>query len=232
MGHRRSGEGSTSHVTRWDEQFSCPLQLVQPDTRLPCVGTLQPTGRALAVRTAPLHTARLDQSPPLPEYQFPPEQAELETHRSGAKKAKAKEGWMNREGGGLVGNSGGGGPPPVKPEEKEPNRVEEMSKRGTESLVRETKPPINRMSKDPEKLGSSSSLPPREQKLVAAIGPPPVAQVAPIPRVLQVFHVFLKISNSNLSLGPPSNHGAHPTPAVDPNRYPIAPTTHQTAHYS
>ena len=99
---------------------------------------------------------------------------------------------MNREGGGLVGNSGGGGPPPPgKPEEKKPNRVEEMSKRGTESLVRETKPPINRMSKDPEKLGSSSSLPPREQKLVAAIGPPPVAQVAPIPRVLQVFHVFL-----------------------------------------
>ena len=164
---------------------------------------------------------------------FPPEQAELETHRSGAKKAKAKEGWMNREGGGLVGNSGGGGPPPpVKPEEKEPNRVEEMSKRGTESLVRETKPPINRLSKDPEKLGNSSSLPPREQKLVAAIGPPPVAQVAPIPRVLQVFHVFLKISNSNLSLGPPSNHGAHPTPAVDPNRYPIAPTTHQTTHNS
>merc|ERR1719341_1166730 len=40
-------------------------------------------------------------------------------------------------------------------------------------------------------MGNSSVLPPplsREQKLVAAIGPPPVAQVAPIPRVLQVHH--------------------------------------------
>ena len=110
-------------------------------------------------------------------------QAELEIHRSGAKKAKAKEGWMNREGGGFSGNIGGAGPP-VKHEEKEPNRQEEMSKREVE-----TKPQMSRTATDQEKMGNSSSvLPPlsREQKMVAAIGPPPVAQVAPIPRVLQV----------------------------------------------
>ena len=196
MGHRRSGEGSTSHVTRWDEQFSCPLQLVQPDTRLPCVGTLQPTGRAPAVKTAPLHTARLDWRPlgQSKNTKLPPLQAELEIHRSGAKKAKAKEGWMNREGGGFLGNSGGAGPP-VKHEEKEGNRQDEMSKREAESLARETKPQISRTATEQEKMGNSSVLPPlsREQKLVAAIGPPPVAQVAPIPRVLQVSLAVLQL---------------------------------------
>ena len=120
-------------------------------------------------------------------------QAELEIHRSGAKKAKAKEGWMNREGGGggFLGNSGGAGPP-VKHEEKEASRQEETSKREVESLSRDTKP---QMRTDQEKMGNSSVLPPplsREQKLVAAIGPPPVAQVAPIPRVLQVHHPTLE----------------------------------------
>ena len=120
---------------------------------------------------------------------LPPLQAELEIHRSGAKKAKAKEGWMNREGGGFLGNSGGAGPP-VKHEEKEANRQDEMSKKEVESGARETKPQMSRTATEQEKMGNSSVLPPlsREQKLVAAIGPPPVAQVAPIPRVLQVSH--------------------------------------------
>ena len=147
-------------------------------------------------------------------------QAELEIHRSGAKKAKAKEGWMNREGGGFPGN-GGGASPPVKHEEKEQNRQEEMSKREVDSLVRETKPQMSRTATEQEKMGNSSVLPPlsREQKMVAAIGPPPVAQVAPIPRVLQVLLLSHACLNHCLSIGPPSNHGAHTTPAVNPNRY-------------
>merc|ERR1711981_434401 len=65
-----------------------------------------------------------------------------------------------------------------------------MSKKEAESLARETKPQMSRTATEQEKMGNSSVLPPlsREQKLVAAIGPPPVAQVAPIPRVLQVHH--------------------------------------------
>ena len=101
---------------------------------------------------------------------------------------------MNREGGGFLGNSGGAGPP-VKHEEKEGNRQDEMSKREAESLARETKPQMSRTGTEQEKLGNSSALPPlsREQKLVAAIGPPPVAQVAPIPRVLQVSFAVLQL---------------------------------------
>ena len=133
---------------------------------------------------------------------------------------------MNREGGGFLGNSGGAGPP-VKHEEKEGNRQEEMSKRDSESLARETKPQMSRTATEQDKMGNSSVLPPplsREQKLVAAIGPPPVAQVAPIPRVLQVSDTVLQRCHplvlTNVYVGPPSNHGAHTTPAVNPDRYP------------
>jgi len=201
MGHRRSGEGSTSHVTRYKTSLCRDLA-----THGSC-----PRGQNCT---------------------FAHSQAELETHRSGAKKAKAKEGWMNREGGGLVGNSGGGGPPPPgKPEEKEPNRVEEMSKRGTESLVRETKPPINRMSKDPEKLGNSSSLPPREQKLVAAIGPPPVAQVAPIPRVLQVHHPTMEPIQHQQLTPIVDMHGAPMLDAATGHPLVAAPVQQQQVQY-
>merc|ERR1719264_2044304 len=143
MGHRRSGEGATSHVTRYKTSLCRDLA-----THGSC-----PRGQNCT---------------------FAHSQAELEIHRSGAKKAKAKEGWMNREGGGFLGNSGGAGPP-VKHEEKEGNRQDEMSKREAESLGRETKPQMSRTATEQDKMGNSSVLPPplsREQKLVAAIGPP------------------------------------------------------------
>merc|ERR1711962_1781456 len=109
--------------------------------------------------------------------------------------------------------------------------VEEMSKRGTESLVRETKPPINRMSKDPEKLGNSSSLPPREQKLVAAIGPPPVAQVAPIPRVLQVHHPTMEPIQHQQLTPIVDMHGAPMLDAATGHPLVAAPVQQQQVQY-
>merc|ERR1712088_999823 len=202
MGHRRSGEGATSHVTRYKTSLCRDLA-----THGSC-----PRGQNCT---------------------FAHSQAELEIHRSGAKKAKAKEGWMNREGGGFLGNSGGAGPP-VKHEEKEGNRQEEMSKRESESLARETKPQMSRTATEQEKMGNSSVLPPplsREQKLVAAIGPPPVAQVAPIPRVLQVHHPTMEPIQHQQLTPIVDMHGAPMLDAATGHPLVAAPVQQQQVQY-
>jgi len=201
MGHRRSGEGATSHVTRYKTSLCRDLA-----THGSC-----PRGQNCT---------------------FAHSQAELEIHRSGAKKAKAKEGWMNREGGGggFLGNSGGAGPP-VKHEEKEASRQEETSKREVESLSRDTKP---QMRTDQEKMGNSSVLPPplsRDQKLVAAIGPPPVAQVAPIPRVLQVHHPTLEPIQHQQLTPIVDMHGAPMLDAATGHPLVAAPVQQQQVQY-
>jgi len=146
MGHRRSGEATTGHVTRYKTSLCRDLA-----THGSC-----PRGQNCT---------------------FAHSQAELEMHRSGAKKSKAKDGWISRDGGGgpQMGSAGA-----VKLEDREALRQDEANKRDIESQPRDVR---SRMSKESE---SVVGLPPtREQKMVAAIGPPPVAQVAPIPRVLQ-----------------------------------------------
>ena len=165
MGHRRSGEGAAGHVARYKTSLCRDLA-----THGSC-----PRGQNCT---------------------FAHSQSELEMHRNGAKKMKPKEGWTGREG---TGSTDG---------DFEDRRQEEEVKREVESQIREVKPRINKIQTEGPGSPSVSTLRsplPRDSKLVslkkfkglsvsliqhpqvAALGPPPVAQVAPIPRVLQVY---------------------------------------------
>merc|ERR1711936_414000 len=105
------------------------------------------------------------------------------------------------------------------------------SKREVESLSRDAKPQIRT---DQEKMGNSSVLPPplsREQKLVAAIGPPPVAQVAPIPRVLQVHHPTLEPIQHQQLTPIVDMHGAPMLDAATGHPLVAAPVQQQQVQY-
>merc|ERR1711936_118668 len=105
------------------------------------------------------------------------------------------------------------------------------SKREVESLSRDAKPQIRT---DQEKMGNSSVLPPplsREQKMVAAIGPPPVAQVAPIPRVLQVHHPTLEPIQHQQLTPIVDMHGAPMLDAATGHPLVAAPVQQQQVQY-
>lgn len=151
---------------------------------------------------------------------FAHSQAELEVHRSGAKKAKAKEGWAPRDAGGGA-------------REEREHKVEEAIKREMESQAREVlKPRLMRAPSNPENPASSGLPPPsRDPKLLAAMGPPPVAQVAPIPRVMQVHHHAMEpIQHPQLT--PIMNmHGAQMLDAATGHPLVAAPVQQQPVQY-
>merc|ERR1719158_1730061 len=91
----------------------------------------------------------------------------------------------------------------------------------------------SRTGTEQEKMGNSSALPPlsREQKLVAAIGPPPVAQVAPIPRVLQVHHPTMEPIQHQQLTPIVDMHGAPMLDAATGHPLVAAPVQQQQVQY-